>query len=256
MRAAARRAWGAAGVALGTCALVYWLAAGRAAGYGVSALWVWAAAGAVLLAVGAADLVIASRPVRAAAAVTAALRAAILLAAAVFLTVECFVARGMNARCETDADVLLIAGAMVYGETPSSALTARLDCAADYLRAHPSARAVLCGGQGPGEAISEAEAMRRYLTAAGIGEARLLLEDRSATTAENMRFAYALLDDPSARVCVVTSNFHVCRTRLLAAACGWKDVEAIAAPFSGVMLPHYMAREFLTLLVDHWRGNW
>ena len=98
--------------------------------------------------------------------------------------------------------------------------------------------------------------MRRYLLGAGISEERMLLETRSSTTAENMRFAWELCGDPEARVCVVTSNFHVFRSVRLAAACGWGEVGAIAAPFTGVMLPHYMAREFLTLLVDRWRGNW
>lgn len=68
---------------------------------------------------------------------------------------------GFNA--PVNSDYLIILGARVRGETPSLDLQYRLDVAYDYLEKSPSTKAILTGGQGKGEDITEAEAMRRYL---------------------------------------------------------------------------------------------
>ena len=115
--------------------------------------------------------------------------------------------------------------------------------------------AILSGGQGSGENISEAECMRRALASYGLSEDRMLLETKSTTTAENMQFSYELYGDPDASVGIVSSNFHLYRSIRLAKKCGWTRVYGIPAPFRGIMLPHYIAREFLTITVDTLRGN-
>jgi uncharacterized SAM-binding protein YcdF (DUF218 family) len=70
-----------------------------------------------------------------------------------------------------------------------------------------------------------------------------------------MQNAFALIGDADASAAVVTSNFHVFRTQRLAEKSGWHTVHGIAAPFGGILLVHYMAREFLTISVDTLRGN-
>lgn len=249
-----RRFWGILGIAAGAAALLYYIAAGSLAGFGVSVLWVWAAAGSVLLLLGIADLVTltACRPVR---RIILGLRYTILLCVVWFSVTQFCVLSAMTAEPPVDVDYLLIAGAMVYGEEPSPALLARLDTAYAYLTAHPDTVAILCGGRGAGEDITEAECMRRILTAYGVDPARLILEDNSSTTAENMQNARRLVADTEATAAVVTSNFHVFRSVRIAEKCGWRMVYGLAAPFGGIMLPHYMAREFLTISVDTLRGN-
>ena len=74
------------------------------------------------------------------------------------------------------ADAVVILGAGVNGTTPSVALQTRIDAAERYLKAHPDIPAVLSGGQGPGEDISEARAMYDALTDDfHMGRVRLLL---------------------------------------------------------------------------------
>ena len=90
-------------------------------------------------------------------------------------------------------NLLLVLGCRVYGARPSRLLRWRADRAAKYLKAHPQSVAVLSGGQGRDEAISEAEAMRRLLTQAGIAPSRLLLEDKSTSTQENIAFSGEIL---------------------------------------------------------------
>lgn len=124
-----------------------------------------------------------------------------------------------------ESDYLLILGARVKGETVSLSLKNRLDRGLEYLNLYPEARAVLSGGQGPGEDLSEAEAMKRYLVARGIPENRLILEDSSTDTAENMRFSRDVLKEQGVdlsafSMTVVTNDFHMLRAKMLAKRAG------------------------------------
>ena len=157
---------------------------------------------------------------RAAAWCELALIAALLLGFSLFTVLEMMVVRGSFAD-ESDAPVsaVIVLGAGVNGETPSLTLRTRIDAAAAYLEEHPDVPVVLSGGQGPGEAITEAECMRRALVRRGVDESRLYPEERSTSTQENLRYSRAILEelgvDPAQRVAIVTSDFHLCRVRLM-----------------------------------------
>mgnify|MGYP002560518738 FL=1 len=157
---------------------------------------------------------------RAAAWCELALIAALLLGFSLFTVLETMVVRGSFAD-ESDAPVsaVIVLGAGVNGETPSLTLRTRIDAAAAYLEEHPDVPVVLSGGQGPGEAITEAECMRRALVRRGADESRLYPEERSTSTQENLRYSRAILEelgvDPARRVAIVTSDFHLCRARLM-----------------------------------------
>ena len=157
---------------------------------------------------------------RAAAWCELALIAALLLGFSLFTVLDTMVVRGSFAD-ESDAPVsaVIVLGAGVNGETPSLTLRTRIDAAAAYLEEHPDVPVVLSGGQGPGEAITEAECMRRALVRRGVDESRLYPEERSTSTQENLRYSRAILEelgvDPAQRVAIVTSDFHLCRARLM-----------------------------------------
>ena len=157
---------------------------------------------------------------RAAAWCELALIAALLLGFSLFTVLETMVVRGSFAD-ESDAPVsaVIVLGAGVNGETPSLTLRTRIDAAAAYLEEHPDVPVVLSGGQGPGEAITEAECMRRALVRRGADESRLYPAERSTSTQENLRYSRAILEelgvDPAQRVAIVTSDFHLCRARLM-----------------------------------------
>ena len=133
----------------------------------------------------------------------------------------------------TPVSAVIVLGAGVNGTTPSLSLQTRIDAAAAYLKEHPHIPTVLSGGKGSGEQISEAEAMRRGLTARGIREDRLWLEDQSATTAENFYNSVKVLADhgldPADPVAVVTNDFHLYRAKLLAERNGMAEPVGIPA---------------------------
>ena len=114
-------------------------------------------------------------------------------------------------------------GAAVYGENPSITLQHRLEGAARYLEANPRTKAVVSGGQGKGEDISEAECMRRYLVEHGIDPDRILLEDRSTSTKENLAFSKAVIETDGGkvdRVVIVSSAYHLYRATKIAEMAG------------------------------------
>ena len=122
--------------------------------------------------------------------------------------------RAMDRDEHDDYDALIVLGAAVHGDRVTWVLSNRLDTAYDYAVDHPGATLVVSGGQGSGETVTEASAMAKYLIARGIDPARILLEDRAESTAENFAFSKALIDEqlgPDASIAFVTTRFHVYR---------------------------------------------
>ncbi len=164
----------------------------------------------------------------------------------------------MTAAMSTRPDApatLIVLGCRVEGETPSEALRNRIDTAADYLLAHPSVPVIVSGGQGPDERISEAEAMRRGLVERGVAEDRIVLEDRSTSTLENLTFAKELLPDGGrdASVVVVSEGYHLYRALSVADRVGL-DAEGLAAPSPDWLRATSWVREWFAITLDTVRG--
>lgn len=123
-----------------------------------------------------------------------------------------------------DAPYLIVLGAGVNGSTPSQSLVDRLEAAREYLTAHPDAVAIVSGGQGAGEDISEAAAMREWLVVHGIDGSRILREEKSTSTQENLTYSFDIIrargDDPADGVAIVSSEYHLYRAKKMAARLG------------------------------------
>lgn len=145
----------------------------------------------------------------------------LLLAAgfAFFAVLEAWVISWGRTDRDTPVDAVVVLGAGVNGREPSLSLLVRLEAALDYIQDKPEALIVVTGGQGRGEEISEARCMADWLTAHGVDEGRILLEEQAATTEENVRYTKAILADygvdAGAAVAVVTSDYHLCRAAWL-----------------------------------------
>ncbi len=148
-----------------------------------------------------------------------------------------------------DVQAVVVLGCRVKGETPSSMLWIRTKTAYDILVENPDAVAVVSGGQGPGEDISEAEAMRRMLTEWGIEDYRIIMEDRSTSTAENFDNSAAILRELgiSEKVAIVTSEFHQYRASLYARRSGIEPEGFYSGGTARTHLLNYWIREWAAL---------
>ena len=120
---------------------------------------------------------------------------------------------------EDGADVLIVLGCAVHGNRVSLTLSYRLDRAIEYLNENPNTIAIVSGGKGQGESVSEAEAMRKYMVQKGIAAERIIEEDKSESTEENFRFSNEIINSlfpNGAKIAFVTTNFHVLRAELVA----------------------------------------
>lgn len=181
-----------------------------------------------------------------------AFRAVLALVLIPLVMIEaCVVHEGGKEPPQEGADAVIVLGAGVNGTQPSLSLRTRLDAAADYLTANPDIPAVLTGGQGYGEEITEAACMYDYLTEHGVDADRLILEEAASNTAENFAFSRELLKeagvDPSTdTVAVVTNDFHIARAKLLAARNGYGYAVGVPAelPWIHLEINYYLREAF------------
>lgn len=179
----------------------------------------------------------------------------ILCGCLLFIVVEALIIKESKKEPETEADYLIVLGAQVRGRTPSLVLKYRIDKAAEYMEEHPEVTAVVSGGQGSDEDISEAFAMKEGLLAKGIDEGRIIMENRSTSTKENLEFSKQYMDIENAHVLIVTTDFHVLRAVGIARKAGYQKVEGLSAKSVWYLIPSNYVREFMAVVKDKVIGN-
>jgi uncharacterized SAM-binding protein YcdF (DUF218 family) len=154
--------------------------------------------------------------------------------------------------------VIVLGAGLTSGDRVGRLLAARLDCGREALEriGTAQARLVVSGGQGSDERISEAAAMAEYLAAHGVDRSRILLEDRSTTTAENLLYSCEVLTEHHIEppVAVVSNSFHAFRAALFMHRQGL-DGYALGAPTPSYYWPSAMIREFAAVCAEHLLGN-
>ncbi len=114
-----------------------------------------------------------------------------------------------------DFDYVIIHGAgLLHGKEVSPLLRSRIDKAIRVYRKDPTPPVLVpSGGKGGDETVSEARAIADYLLSQGIPPEKILLEDRSTTTMENLELSAKLIQARPGRhfTALVTSNYHVYR---------------------------------------------
>lgn len=145
------------------------------------------------------------------------------LTALTFLVFACLAVLGRTDTASQEEDAVLVLGTAVRDGEVTPALRSRLDVAVDYANANPDAVIVVAGGLPPGETVTEALAMKRYLVTRGVAEHRIIQEGRSTSTFENFVYAKGLLDARFGKeytTAFVTSDYHVFRAAGIAETAG------------------------------------
>lgn len=160
-----------------------------------------------------------------------------------------------NAKGAPDLDYIIVLGSQVKENGPSAVTAWRLKAAIEYMENNPDTKAIVSGGQGHNEPAPEAVIMKQYMVENGIDPDRILTEEKSTNTSENIEFSAKLLDKENASVGIVTSNFHVFRGVALAKHYGYKNVCGIAGMSSPRYLPNNLLRESCGIAKDFVFGN-
>ncbi|WP_310356354.1 YdcF family protein [Neobacillus drentensis] len=178
----------------------------------------------------------------------------------VFLLIGVFVALGLiyisilqfkisqysHKEAPKNVDYLIVLGARVKGTVPSLAFASRINAAAEYLKNNKDTFVIASGGKGPGEDISEAESIRRELIKQGINENRIILENQSTDTYENINFSKKSIPKGAAHGLVVTNTFHLYRAVSIARDYGL-DVQGLPAETPWIAVVKSYSREYLAI---------
>ena len=165
-----------------------------------------------------------------------------------FIVSESLVIAASSGQNYEDADYLIVLGAKVDPWGPSRALDDRLRAAYGYLEQYPDSKAVVTGGQGPDEVMSEGDCMAEWLLEKGIDPERVIRETAAEDTRENLRFSCGLIeadcgqDWRTQRIVIVSSEYHLCRARYVGKHLLDYDFGTYPAPTS---LAAYKVRYFI-----------
>ncbi|MCR4781199.1 MAG: YdcF family protein [Lachnospiraceae bacterium] len=166
-------------------------------------------------------------------------------------------------RGEKNLDYIVVLGAQMRKNGPSNVYRHRLNTAAEYLKENPKTLCITTGGKGKNESVSEGEGGKNYLVEKGIDPKRIIVESKSKTTKENLKFAFEKIDDKNPKIAVLTNNFHVFRGVSLGkkeyknrfSAKDENCVLGLAAPVNNLYLLNNIARETMGIMKDIIQGN-
>lgn len=171
-----------------------------------------------------------------------------------FILIESLIIYYGHRKVEGSPELIIILGARLYGSVPSPSLTERLETGYDYLMSHENAIAVVSGGIGKGEDVSEASAMKDYLVEKGIKEERILVEDVSTNTFQNIIYSKKLIEENlpdfdlgHETIGIVTNDYHVFRGVMMGKRFGLQ-AEGIPAKTPPTTLIKGYVREYFGVL--------
>ena len=164
-----------------------------------------------------------------------------------FGVTEYFIIRASFGTPETQVDYLVVLGAKVRQDGPSVSLWDRIYGAVSYLNAHPDTIAIVSGGQGEDEPITEAKSMHDELVKLGISEDRIWMEYKATSTDENLRYSLDLIEEKTGRrpqtLGVLSSEYHLFRASLMAKKLGIEFVGVPAKTTKITQLINHAMRE-------------
>ncbi|MCM1300017.1 MAG: YdcF family protein [Firmicutes bacterium] len=175
----------------------------------------------------------------------------IILAVFILLVIYAAVLSGLmiNAACNSPRapDTVIVLGCKVQPSgNPSVMLNRRIEAAYGYLEENPDIICVVSGGKGSDEPVSEAEAMKKALVDKGIDETRIIAEDKSESTRQNIEFSLKILEEKGMEVteaAIVTDGFHQFRAGLIA-----KEFDIVPTAVS--------AQTPMRLVAAYWLREW
>ena len=153
-----------------------------------------------------------------------------------------------------NADYIVVLGSGIIGKKVTPLLAARIERGMELLYSNPNAVLIMSGGQGPGEDIPESVAMAAYAVGKGVDAERIIMEQKSVSTEENLLFSRKLMDKEAPKIVIVTTAYHVFRALILAKQQGLKCV-GFGAKTKWYFTLNALIREFVGYLRLTWKKH-
>lgn len=158
-------------------------------------------------------------------------------------------------RVPDKVDAVVVLGCKVNGENPSKMLKRRLDAAEIFLSENEDVICIVSGGKGDDEKISEAQAMKNYLVENGIEPDRIIMEDKSVNTYENLENSCRILEEIGIgkNIAIVTDGFHQYRAGFIAKKLGYEPsaINAVTDFYNLTLTPTYYVREWMAVTNEY-----
>ena len=236
--------------------LIYYIVCVNYAGFSAAFVFMWLVAAIVFMAIFIGFTIIKSNNIIVPSLFKILFWGVVAIGIGMFIISEGLIISKMTSTPKVECDYIIVLGAQIKGTKVTNSLRERLDTAYDYIVLHPNTKIIVSGGQGQGEDITEACAMKEYLVARGIEDSKIMMENRSINTTENMKFSVDFIEDKKASIGIVTSNFHIYRSIKLAKAQGLTNVSGIDSPCDSILFLNYMVRESVGITKDAVMGNY
>ena len=161
-----------------------------------------------------------------------------------------------------DKDFIIILGSKIKNDgTLTPLLKARVDKAIDFgnRQFETTKKKIIyipSGGKGSDEIIFEATAIQNDLIKKGIKEKQIIIEDKSTSTTENMRFSKDKIDNinKDAKISFATTNYHVFRSGVIANKEGI-ECEGMGSKTKWYFYTNALIREFVANLVQEKKSH-
>lgn len=147
----------------------------------------------------------------------------------------------------------IVLGAQVKPWGPSTLLKQRIDAAVNYMNENPQSKAVVTGGKGNDEPVSEAQCMYENMVKQGIDGNRIYKEDKAVNTKQNIKFSYRIIKDKALNknITIVTDSFHQLRSRIIINKLGIKSnissVNSVNHKVGIICYPTFFVREWIAI---------
>ncbi|AVK46616.1 GdmH [Clostridium sp. MF28] len=171
-----------------------------------------------------------------------------------FIIIEALIINYPKYNRNSDDYIIVLGAGLDNGGVPNLILRERLDIAIKCTKENLAQYIVLSGGQGTDESTSEAQAMSEYLQAKGIEKNKIILEDKSRDTNENLKYSKEKIEEFSGKsisdikVKIVTTDFHAFRSSILAKKNGYKNFDNYSSTMPWYFVPSTYARESIAVI--------
>ena len=169
----------------------------------------------------------------------------------IFIGVESIIIYNGHHHDTEKPDYLVVLGAGLRGRSISASLLYRLETALDFHDMYPDVKIVVSGGQGKGEDMTEALAMRNFLVDNGVDPSLIIMEDKSTNTYENFLYSKNVLEEETVKedftITIISNNFHMYRAKFLAKEVGF-NTHGYPAPSHKASALVFYVREFFGVI--------